>query len=560
MQPYVKRVEERLNSWRKSDLTLRVWAKDPTAWMGSKRKVTHAVELVNRLGWLNTPELMQAQVGELAAFAREIRDEGFQHVVLLGMGGSSLAPEVFMATFGPARGFPALVVLDSTEPTSVRRVAESVDWPRTLFLVSSKSGGTLETLTLFNFFYDAVRAAKPGAGRNFVAITDPHSKLEALAAARGFRRVFPGPVEVGGRYSALTVFGLVPAALIGVDVRGVLSRAAAMMHACHYSVALAENAAAPLAAAMGELALAGRDKLTFFASPTIAAFSHWVEQLIAESTGKQGKGIIPVVEPQPGPPADYGDDRLFVYLRYLGDDAAALDGAVAALESARQPVLRFVLEDKADLGGEFYRWEMATALVGTILGVNPFDQPDVEATKAKTQALMQAYRQTGRLPVEKPALVDSDVEVYGVATGRGARDLPGCLAKFLRMAGRGDYIALMAYLPRSPEVEVALEAIRAVLRRRTKRAVTLGYGPRFLHSTGQLHKGGPNCGLFVQITHSPETDVPIPGEAYSFGTLIAAQAAGDYEALRERGRRVMRLHLRRDAVSQLQQLCAAFSP
>jgi transaldolase/glucose-6-phosphate isomerase len=551
--PYAHVVEARLRSWTEANLARRIWQKDGTVWVPNPKKAAKTPELTNRLGWLTIPEVMHDSVDQLSDFAKEIRAEGFTDVVLLGMGGSSLAPEVFMTTFGNAPGHPPLTVLDSTHPASVQHVADGVDLANTLFLVSSKSGTTAETLSFFRFFYNAVAAVREDPGQNFVAITDPSSPLETLAAENKLRRVFSSPPDVGGRYSALTNFGLVPAALIGVNLYKLLDRAVSMLHASHYSVPVADNPGLALGAAMGELALAGRDKVTFFASPRIAAFGSWVEQLIAESTGKNGTGILPIPDEKLTSPDRYNDDRVFVYVRMEGDENDALDKGIDALEAAGHPVVRIALDEKEDIGAEFFRWEMATAGAGAVLGINPFDQPNVEAAKVKARELLKAFRETGRLPSDTPVLTENDIEVFG-GTGKSAGSMREAFSDFLQLVRPGDYAALMAYVPRTVDTDRVLESIRLAIRNNLKVATSIGYGPRFLHSTGQLHKGDGNKGLFIQVTHEPEGDIPIPGEAYSFGTLVTAQALGDYQALAERGRRLIRSHIKGDVTVGLTQL------
>ncbi len=551
---YADAVDARQKSWSAANVTRRIWRKDGTVWVPDPEKAALTPDLNNRLGWLTIPEVIDDHLDALTDFADGIRNDGFTDIVLLGMGGSSLAPEVFMTTFGNAPGYPPLIVLDSTHPTSVRHVAERVDLANTLFLVSSKSGSTTETLCFFKFFYNAVSDVKEEPGGNFVVITDPGSPLESLAAEKKLRHVFSSPPDVGGRYSALTYFGLVPAALIGMDLHKLLDRAITMVHASHSCVPVAENPGLSLGAAMGELALAGRDKVTLFASPSIAAFVVWVEQLIAESAGKNGKGIVPVADEKLGAPGDYGDDRFFIYLRMHGDENEALDKGIDALEAAGHPVVRIALDELEDLGGEFFRWEMATAAAGAVLGINPFDQPNVEAAKGKARELLRAFGETGNLPADIPILVEDDIEVFG-GTGRSAGSMKEIFADFMKLARPGDYVAIMAYVPSTPETNGILDTIRLALRDKLKVATTLGYGPRFLHSTGQLHKGDGNKGLFIQITHRPESDIAIPGELYSFGTLIASQALGDYQALTEQGRRLMRFHIKGDVTVGLKQLC-----
>jgi transaldolase/glucose-6-phosphate isomerase len=546
-------VEARLRSWAEASVALRIWQKDGTVWVPDPGKAAQTPELTNRLGWLTNPEVMQDDLDTLCDFGNEIKGQVFTHVVLLGMGGSSLAPEVFMATFGNAPGYPPLAVLDSTHPASVQRLAEGLDLAKALFLVSSKSGTTTETLSFFRYFYSAVAGVKDDPAKNFVVITDPGSPLEALAAEKGLRRVFSSPPDIGGRYSALTYFGVVPAALIGVNLHKLLDRAVTMVQASHYSVPVADNPGLTLGAAMGELALAGRDKITFFASPSISPFGVWVEQLIAESTGKNGTGILPVADEKLEGPERYGDDRFFAYVRMEGDENDVLDKGIDALEAAGHPVVRIGLDEREDIGAEFFRWEMATAAAGAVLGINPFDQPNVEAAKIKARELLKAFQETGSLPSDTPVLVEDDIEVFG-GTGKSASSMQDVFADFLKLVRPGDYVALMAYIPRSGDTDMILDGLRLALRDRLKAATTLGYGPRFLHSTGQLHKGDGNKGLFVQITHRPESDIPIPGEAYSFGTLVSAQALGDYQALAERGRRLMRFHIRGDLTAGLKHI------
>ncbi|HET9225436.1 MAG TPA: phosphoheptose isomerase, partial [Thermoanaerobaculia bacterium] len=445
---------------------------------------------------------------------------GIRDAVVLGMGGSSLAPEVFARTYGSANGYPRLTVLDSTHPEAVRSLAARLDPARTLFVVSSKSGTTTETLSLFRSFWQWTG----GAGRQFVAVTDPGSFLEKLARERGFRAVFNAPEDVGGRYSALTNFGLVPAALLGVDVRELLLRARSMAELC--TEPAASNPGLILGAAMGELALAGRDKVTFLASRAIESCPDWIEQLVAESTGKHGHGIVPVVGERPGEPGVYGQDRFFVGL-FLGDDRP-LETRLAALEEIGHPVARFRLSEPADLGREMYRWEMATAAAGAVLGVNPFDQPDVQLAKELATRAMK--ERSSSAPADEIRASD-------------AGPLGSALEHWLSGAGPGSYLGVHAYLPAAQETAEILHDIQARLRDRTRLATTLGYGPRFLHSTGQLHKGGPDTGRFLQIVDEPERDLPVPETDFTFGTLIRAQADGDRGALEQRGRRVMRLNL-----------------
>lgn len=537
---YQETIDIRLKAWAAAETAARIWAKDGTVWVPDPAEAAQTAELTNRLGWLNLAEAMLEKVADLTAFAEEMKAAGFKEVVLVGMGGSSLAPEVFMTTFGADKGLP-LTVLDSTNPDQIAAVREALPDPaHTLFLVSSKSGGTLETRTLFQYFYGVVGGLKDNPGENFVALTDPGSGLEKLAKEKQFRRIFPTPPEVGGRYSALTYFGLVPAALLGVDLAKLLRRAKRMAEACRNHAP--HNPGLQLGAGLGELALLGRDKVTFFASPQIEVFTMWVEQLIAESTGKSGTGILPVVGEALTEPAFYDNDRLFVYLRLAGDDNVKLDGWLDLLSGAGHPLITIQLDELEDVGQEFFRWEMATVAAGAVLKINPFDQPNVESAKVKARELMAEYEKNGYLPLESPTLDYEDIDAYGPAMGATVSE---ALKAFVSQHRPGDYVALMAYLPYRPEIEAALTELRQWLQYNLRTATTVGYGPRFLHSTGQLHKGDGNRGLFIQITHTPATTVEIPGESYNFATLLAAQAQGDYNALRDakRGRRLIRFHI-----------------
>jgi transaldolase/glucose-6-phosphate isomerase len=536
---YESAVQARLERWQAEGFGRRLWAKDHTVWSAQP-----VPELTDRLGWLKLPESMRTQAEDLARFGQEVRAAGFRNAVVLGMGGSSLAPEVFARTFGSANGYPALSVLDSTHPEAVRALAARLDPTRTLFVVSSKSGTTTETLSLFRAFWQwsaEALASTSEAGRRFVAVTDPGSTLEKLARERGFRAVFNAPEDVGGRYSALTNFGLVPAALLGVDVRELLVRARTMAEAC--TGPATSNPGLVLGAALGELALAGRDKVTFLASRGIDSFPDWIEQLVAESTGKIGRGIVPVVGERAGEPGDYGQDRFFIGLSQ-GDDKP-LEMRLAALETVGHPVARFRLTDPADLGREMFRWEMATAAAGAVLGVNPFDQPDVQLAKElATRAMKERSSGAPAAPADEIQASDSG-------------SLGSALERWLAGAGAGSYLGVHAYLPAVQETTEILHDIQARLRDRTLLATTFGYGPRFLHSTGQLHKGGPDTGHFLQIVDEPEHDLPVPEADFTFGTLIRAQADGDRSALEQRGRRVVRVNLGSDVPGGLARLRGA---
>nr|MBI2903892.1 bifunctional transaldolase/phosoglucose isomerase [Chloroflexota bacterium] len=526
-------VDAALADLQRRNIVARIWAKDHTVWKPDSR------EIADRLGWLTVADTLREHAKDLAALADEIRAAGFTDVVLLGMGGSSLAPEVLRATFGKRHGYPRLRVLDSTVPAWVRRVTRAIDPARALFIVSSKSGGTLEVLSFFKRFHALVVKAKgERAGENFIAITDPGTNLQRLAEAHRFRRVFLNPPDIGGRYSALSYFGLVPAALTGVDVHELLARGECEAEACASCVPAHENPGAWLGAALGTLASAGRDKVTFVTSPAISTFGLWAEQLIAESTGKEGRGILPVaLEPLMGV-GDYGNDRLFAYLRLDGDDNRAPDDHVAALERAGQPVIRLTLRDRYDLGAEFFRWEFATAIAGALLGIHPFDQPNVQESKDNTAAVLREAQATGQMP---------------------PTETTGALADLLAAAQPGDYLAIMAYVNGTPQVEAALEDLRSAIMGYYHLPNTLGYGPRFLHSTGQLHKGGANNGLFVQLVADWGEDLAVPGEPYTFAGLAASQVVGDYASLDNHGRRVIRIHLGHTAAAGIGRLAVEIS-
>ena len=515
---YLPVVEAALADLDARDTVGCLWRRDHTVWSPDPR------EIADRLGWLTITDAMRGEVPALRAFAGEVRDVGYRHVVLLGMGGSSLGPEVLRRTYGAAAGYLELIVLDSTVPARVRATTEAIDPARTLFLVSSKSGSTVEPLAFYRHFRGLVEEAvgREEAGEHFVAITDPGTTLEAMARERGFRRVFLNPPDIGGRYSVLSSFGLVPAALLGIDLDTLLDRADEMREACRPGGASGENPGAWLGAVMGTLAGLGRDKLTLVTSPSIGAFGLWAEQLLAESTGKSGRGIVPVDGEPPADPSEYGDDRLFVYLRLNSDDNTASDAAMDGVAALGHPVVRLRLRDRLDLGAELFRWEFATAIAGAVLGVNPFDQPDVQAAKDETDRVLREYAGAGRLP-----------DVAGA----------GSVEELLAGASAGAYVAILAYVRETPEADRALAGLRCRIMERHRLPTTSGYGPRYLHSTGQLHKGGPDTGLFIQITAANEADLAVPGEPYTFGVLAAAQAAGDLRALLASGRRAVAVRL-----------------
>ena len=539
-------VQSRLGAWTAERVAERLWAKDGSLWAASGK----APEEVSAwLGWLDLPDAMRERVAELEHLARDVREDGYRRAAVLGMGGSSLAPELFSRVFGWAGGDAGngaasagaleLRVLDSTHPDAVRGFRSWASEQRTLFLVSSKSGSTTEP----NAFQAAMGEIAPAL--DFIAISDPDTSLAELARAQEFRGIVTAPPDVGGRYSALTVFGLVPAALHGVDLAGLLDRARQMAGACRTPDAQA-NPGLRLGALLGEAALAGRDKLTLLTGDHLAAFGDWAEQLVAESTGKAGKGVVPIVGEPLREPDDYADDRVFVRVRLAGENEPELDALADTLESLGHPVEGLELADPLDLGAEFLRWEVATAAAGIALGIDPFDQPNVQESKDATTELLAAYRARGALPEPMPLVSEPGVAVTADPASLG--DVPvnvnGALAQLLGLARPGlDYVAILAYLPKDSPNEARLQAIRAAIGATTGAATTLGFGPRFLHSTGQLHKGGPDTGVFLQITADPSKDLPIPGWPETFGTLITAQALGDLASLQGRGRRAMRLHV-----------------
>ena len=554
-------VQDTISRLKENYFNSRLWNHDGSLWKDNSAVI---VDIENRLGWLDVQKTID--LDRLKALRNDITGAGFKHVVLLGMGGSSLAPEVMARAFGQQPGFPALLVLDNTHPTQVQYIDETIDINRTLFVVASKSGSTIETHTFFKYFYE--RAERNGA--QFIAITDPGSSLQKLAEEQNFRDVFLNPADIGGRYSALSYFGMVPAALMGLDLDRLWGSAQNMMKACADYVPEDRNPGAILGAVLGALGKEGRDKICIFGSPSLGNFGDWVEQLVAESTGKEGKGLVPVVGTSIGRPHDYDSDRILVYLK-VEDDISniQMDGKVRALREAGHPRVRLLLADPYQLGGEFFRWEYATAVAGHLLGINPFDEPNVTESKQNTSRLLKYHQEHGELPQSTPVVAGRHLDLFiGQRTLEPLYDL--CRAHNFRSDSRtelmaaqligtraSDYLAILAYVPTHPEIVTTLEHIARRLRHVTRRAVTVGYGPRYLHSTGQLHKGGPNNGVFLQITAELDEDVAIPGMPYSFGTLNMAQAAGDLEALQNHNRRVLRLHVKGDVIAGINRLMAA---
>jgi len=556
---FASAVESSLKNWQADDKVKRLWARDATLWTGEDE--------ANWLGWMGITDDQLAHISHLKNIATEVKEAGFAHAALLGMGGSSLCPEVMKLTFGKVPGFPELHILDSTDPAQIKAFESKLDLANTLFIVSSKSGGTLEPNIFKQYFFDRVEQAVPieDAGNRFIAITDTGSKMQQVAEGDHFWHIFFGWPNIGGRYSALSDFGMVPASVMGVDVATFLDRTEEMVHACSASVPLEENPGVALGTILGIGATTfGRDKVTIAASPGIHDLGAWLEQLIAESTGKIGKGLIPVDRESLAEPGTYGDDRVFVYLRLDSEPDATQDAAIEALEKAGQPVVRIAVEDINNLGEEFFRWEIATAVAGSIIGINAFNQPDVEASKVSTRKLIGEYEQTGKLPDEAPFFADNDIKLFtdaknSAALAQAAADqsLAGYLKAHLNRINAGDYFAVLGYIEMNEAHEAQLQKLRHAVRDSKRIATCLGFGPRFLHSTGQAYKGGPNSGVFLQITCDDETDISVPGQKYTFGIVKAAQARGDFQVLAERDRRALRVHLGTDVSAGLSRLTAA---
>ena len=532
------------DDWRAEGKGRRLWKRDASVWTNHDE--------AKWLGWLDAVEREQDSLKLYQRFADAVKRAKFTDAVVLGMGGSSLGPEVLATTFKQAKGFPKLHILDSTDPAQVRRVENSINLTRTLFIVSSKSGGTTEPNALMDYFFarvEKVSGQKPGV--HFIAVTDPGSSLEKVARQRNFIHVFHGEPSIGGRYSVISPFGLVPAAAAGIDIKKLLDAAGAMAHACGADVPPHENPGIQLGLALGAAARAGRDKVTLSASNQIEDFGAWTEQLIAESTGKNGRALIPLADEPLAKPDVYGDDRVFVDLALKGDTSR--EAALTALEKAGHPVIRIAVTDAAHIGQEFFRFEMATAVAGSVIGVNPFDQPDVEAAKVKTRELTAAFEKSGALPQEEPLVTDGNLAVYTDRANAEALREAGAngtveswlKAHFSRLES-GDYAALLAYIDHNDKDIAALQKARIAIRDNKHVATCVGFGPRFQHSTGQAYKGGPNSGVFVQITADDAKDLPVPGQKASFGIIKAAQARGDFDVLTERDRRALRLHIKGD--------------
>lgn len=549
-------VEAASADWQANSKVARFWKKDSMLWTQDGEE--------KWLGWIDIVERQQRDLPAFAELAAEVKSAGFKSALLLGMGGSSLCPEVLAETFGQQSGFPGLHIVDSTDPAQVKAARDKINLAEAVVIVASKSGSTLEPNILKQYFFAEMEKAvgRGKAGDRFIAITDPGSKMEQVAKADGFRRIFYGDPEIGGRYSALSNFGVIAATVAGLDTSRLLAEAEKGVVQAKQPPA--ENPAVQLGLILGTAANSGRDKITIFASPEIHDLGAWLEQLIAESTGKVGKGITPVDREAIAAPAAYGNDRVFAYVKLTGTRDASLDAQVAALEAAGHPVVHFEVTDRYEVFGQFFTWEVATAVAGSVMGINPFNQPDVESAKVETRALTTKYEETGKLPERRSVLTDGGIQLYAtdayaakLKAAAPSATLAGYLKAHLSQLQAGDYFATLAFLPMFPQHEAAIQPFRHKVRDAKKVATCLGFGPRFLHSTGQDYKGGPNTGVFLQITADHAVDVAIPGQRYSFGVVIAAQAAGDLAVLESRGRRALRVHLGVDVAAGLRTLSAA---
>ena len=548
-------VDASLQDWKKRGKVKRLWQKDASLWTGTDED--------KWLGWLDITEQQIENVDALKEMAADIKKAGYRNALLLGMGGSSLCPEVLRLTFGKAAGYPDLHVLDSTDPAQIKATEEIVDLNSTLCIVSSKSGSTLEPNIYKQYFFDRVQAkvGEKEVGNRFIAITDPSSKMQRVAEKDKFRKIFMGVPSIGGRYSALSNFGMVPGAVMGIDILKFLKNTKTMVDACDEDTDAVTNPGVILGTILGIAANQGRDKMTIITSPGIFDLGAWLEQLLAESTGKSGKGIIPVDRERLAKPDTYGDDRVFAYLRLESDPDKEQSAAVDALAKAGHPVIRIVLPDIYNLGQEFFRWEIATAVAGSLIGINAFNQPDVEASKVETRNLTTEYESTGKLPPESPFFTGEGAKLYADRTNatalKGGATLADFLKKHLARIGAGDYFGVLGYITMNEAHEEALQTIRLAVRDNKKVATVLGFGPRFLHSTGQAYKGGPNTGVFLQITCDDAVDILVPGQKYTFGVVKAAQARGDFAVLAQRGRRALRVHLGKDVARGLATLTDA---
>lgn len=536
-QGFQDKVKKRLALWQKENVIDRLKAKDSSLWLSSPRD-----EIIDRLGWVNLPEDMLGKLDDFQSFRDDVKAESYSHVVLCGMGGSSLAPEVYREVFGSAAGYPELIVIDSTHPAAVNAVEKKIDIDKSFFIISSKSGTTIETMFLFYYFWEKIGSQTKLPGHHFVAITDPGTPLEKLALERGFRRVFYAPKDVGGRFSALSDFGLLPASIIGMDVSRFLEQAKFARESCTEEDEFEEKVSCLfLGAFLGEL-YPERDKLTILTSESLKQFSDWLEQLVAESTGKNNRGIVPVVSEPRIPPENYGKDRYFAAFFLDADENSELETYMKRIEQLGFPSIRIYLKDKYELGQEIFRWEVAVALAGSVIGIHPFDQPDVQWAKDLTRKVL---RMSGEIRQR-----EGELETFRINDAA----LPEKFSNWLSFGQLGDYVCIQAFLPPFSEIREAVQRLRLALIRGTQLASTFGFGPRFLHSTGQLHKGGSNTGLFLQLIDEPEFDLQVPETEYSFGSLIQAQALGDFQSLKKRDRRVLRINLGTNVLNSLHQL------
>jgi transaldolase/glucose-6-phosphate isomerase len=548
-------VQASLEDWKKSNKVRRLWQRDASVWTGADED--------KWLGWLTIVDEQLAHIDALKSIAADIRNAKFKHALLLGMGGSSLCPEVLRLTFGKIKGYPELHVLDSTDPAQIKAIEKKVDLKSTICIVSSKSGSTLEPNIYKQYFFEQVKkkVGEKEVGNRFIAITDPGSKMQTVAENDKFRKIFFGDPSIGGRYSALSNFGMVPGSIMGIDIPKFLKITAEMVKACGADTAADANPGVILGAILGAGAVNGRDKTTIIASPGIYDLGAWLEQLLAESTGKIGKGIIPIDRETLAKPAVYGNDRVFAYLRLETKPSKAQDAAVAALEKAGHPVVRISIPNIYNLGQEFFRWEIATAVAGSIIGINAFNQPDVEASKIETKKLTSEYEEKGKLPPESPFFEGNGIKLYAdeknAAALKGGSTLTDVLQAHLGRIHDGDYFGVLGYITMNDANEKAMQQMRLAVRDKKKVATVLGFGPRFLHSTGQAYKGGPNSGVFLQITCDDAVDLPVPGQKYTFGVVKAAQARGDFAVLAERGRRALRVHLGKNVAKDLAKLNSA---
>jgi transaldolase/glucose-6-phosphate isomerase len=548
-------VQASLEDWKKSNKVRRLWQRDASVWTGADED--------KWLGWLTIVDEQLAHIDALKSIAADIRNAKFKHALLLGMGGSSLCPEVLRLTFGKIKGYPELHVLDSTDPAQIKAIEKKVDLKSTICIVSSKSGSTLEPNIYKQYFFEQVKkkVGEKEVGNRFIAITDPGSKMQTVAENDKFRKIFFGDPSIGGRYSALSNFGMVPGSIMGIDIPKFLKITAEMVKACGADTAADANPGVILGAILGAGAVNGRDKTTIIASPGIYDLGAWLEQLLAESTGKIGKGIIPIDRETLAKPAVYGNDRVFAYLRLETKPSKAQDAAVAAIEKAGHPVVRISIPNIYNLGQEFFRWEIATAVAGSIIGINAFNQPDVEASKIETKKLTSEYEEKGKLPPESPFFEGNGIKLYAdeknAAALKGGSTLTDVLQAHLGRIHDGDYFGVLGYITMNDANEKAMQQMRLAVRDKKKVATVLGFGPRFLHSTGQAYKGGPNSGVFLQITCDDAVDLPVPGQKYTFGVVKAAQARGDFAVLAERGRRALRVHLGKNVAKDLAKLNSA---